>query len=216
MTAPLPETAEGSFSRLGTNGLKKLLYERDALAIGPGISTDPEVRDLVREVLQWEGFPAVVDADALNVLDGDLEILRTRGRDTVLTPHPGEMARLLGSSTADVQSDRIGAALECAGRSQSVVVLKGAGTIVACPEGTFYINTTGNPGMASGGTGDVLTGIIGALLARGCSPSDSALAAVYLHGAAGDLAAEKITEHALTATDIVDALGPAINEIRMD
>ena len=216
MTAPLPETAEGTFSRLGSNGLKKLVYERDALAIGPGISTDPEVRDLVREVLQWQGFPAVVDADALNVLEGDLALLRPRGRDTVLTPHPGEMARLLGCSTADVQADRIGAALECAGQSGSVVVLKGAGTVVAHPDGTFYLNTTGNPGMASGGTGDVLTGIIGALLARGCSPLDSSLAAVYLHGAAGDLAAEKITEHALTATDIVDSLGLALNEIRMD
>lgn len=216
MTAPLPETAEGSFSRLGANGLKKLIYDRDAVAIGPGISTDPEVGDLVREVLSWQGFPAVVDADALNVLDGNLELLRPRGPDTVLTPHPGEMSRLLGSNTTDVQSDRIGAALECAGRCQSVVVLKGAGTVVAHPEGTYYINTTGNPGMASGGTGDVLTGMIGALLARGCSALDSAAAAVYLHGAAADMAAERITEHALTASDIIDSLGPTLDGMRME
>ncbi len=216
MTSPLPETDEGSFSKLGANGLKKLIYGRDALAIGPGISTDPEVGELVREALKWEGFPAVVDADGLNALEGDLELLRPRGQDTVITPHPGEMSSLIGSSTRDVQSDRIGAALECAGRSGCVVVLKGAGTVVAHPDGTFYINTTGNPGMASGGTGDVLTGMIGALLARGCSPSDSALAAVYLHGAAADLAAERIGEHALTATDIIDSLGLTLIGMRTE
>lgn len=214
MAAPLHETAEGSFSRLGVHGLRKLIRERDALAIGPGISTHPEVGELVREVLKWEGFPAVVDADALNVLEGDLELLRPRGPHTVITPHPGEMSRLLGSSTKDVQSDRIGAALECAGRSGCVVVLKGAGTVVAHPDGTFYINTTGNPGMASGGTGDVLTGMIGALLARGCSPIKSAAASVFLHGAAGDMAAGKISEHSLTATDIVECLGPTLNQMR--
>ena len=216
MTSPLPETAEGSFSRLGANGLKKLIYERDALAIGPGISTDPEVGEMVRNVLKWEGFPAVIDADALNVLGGELELLRPRGASTVITPHPGEMSRLMGVSIKDVQSDRIGAALECAVRSECVVVLKGAGTVIAHPDGTFFINTTGNPGMASGGTGDVLTGMIGALLARGCSPLDSATAAVYLHGAAADLAAEKISEHALTATDIINSLGIALMGIRTE
>jgi len=216
MTSPLPETAEGSFSRLGVNGLKKLIYERDALGIGPGISTDPEVGELVREVLRWEGFPAVVDADALNVLEGDLELLRPRGQSTVITPHPGEMSRLIGSSVMDIQSDRIGAASECAGRSECIVVLKGAGTLVAHPDGTFYVNTTGNPGMASGGTGDVLTGMIGALLSRGCSPLDSALAAVFLHGAAADHAAERITEHALTATDIIDSLGLTLKGMRTE
>jgi len=216
MTSPLPETAEGSFSKLGINALKRLVKERDALGIGPGISTDPEVGELIREVLQWEGFPAVVDADALNLLEGKPELLRPRGQNTVITPHPGEMSRLIGSSIHDIQSDRIGAALECAGRSGCVVVLKGAGTVVAHPDGTFFINTTGNPGMASGGTGDVLTGMIGALLARGCTPLDSATAAVYLHGAAADLAAEKVTEHALTATDIIDSLGLTLMGIRTE
>ena len=216
MTSPLPETAEGSFSRLGANGLKKLIMERDALGIGPGISTDPEVGELVREVLKWEGFPAVLDADALNVLEGDLELLRPRGQSTVITPHPGEMSRLIGGSTRDVQSDRIGAALECAGRSGCVVVLKGAGTVVSHPDGTFFINTTGNPGMASGGTGDVLTGMIGALLARGCNTLDSTKAAVYLHGAAADLAAEKVSEHAITATDIIDSIGLTLMGMRTE
>jgi NAD(P)H-hydrate epimerase len=126
------------------------------------------------------------------------------------------MSSLIGSSTRDIQSDRTGAALECAGRCGCVVVLKGAGTVVAHPDGTFYINTTGNPGMASGGTGDVLTGIIGALLARKCSPLDSAMAAVYLHGAAADLAADKVTEHSLTATDIIESLGLTLMGMRTE
>jgi len=216
MVAPLPETAEGSFSRLGANGLKKLISERDALAMGPGISTDHEVGELLRDVLRWDGFPMVLDADALNLLEGDLQLLMPRGSDTVITPHPGEMARLLVSNTTDVQSDRTGAALECAGRSGCVVVLKGAGTVIAHPDGTFFVNTSGNPGMASGGTGDILTGMIGALLARGCTPFDSAAAAVYLHGTAGDLAAQSNTEEALMATDIIETIGEALKGIRTE
>jgi NAD(P)H-hydrate epimerase len=210
MAAPLPETPEGVLSSKGINALKRMISERDALAIGPGVSTHPEVKELVREVLRNDGFPAVVDADALNVLGPDLEFLRTRGHLTVLTPHPGEMARLLGVGTHDVQSDRVGCAIDCAQISGCIVVLKGAGTVVAQPEGRFYINTTGNPGMATGGTGDVLTGMIGALMAMGFDALVSALAAVSLHGSAGDLAAQRVTEHALTAADLVDSLGPAL------
>ncbi len=216
MTTPLPETEKGSLSRLGIKALIQLVSGRDALGIGPGLSTDPEVEELVRAILSREGFPAVVDADGLNVLRGDLEFLRHRGADTVLTPHPGEMATLLGCSVQDVQSDRIGSALECSGRSGCVVVLKGAGTVVAHPDGRFFVNTTGNPGMATGGTGDVLTGMIGALLAQGRDALESACAAVYLHGFAGDLAAEQNTEHALTATDIIDSLGQALTGIRTE
>lgn len=210
MAAPLPETAEGTLSVKGLNALIGMISERDALAIGPGLSTHPEVTDLVRKILGNDGFPAVVDADALNVLGSDLEFMRKRGHLTVLTPHPGEMARLLGIRTEEVQADRVGSARACAGKSGCTVVLKGAGTIVAQPDGRFYINTTGNPGMAAGGTGDVLTGMIGAILAMGFDALTSALAAVFLHGFAGDLAVETVTEHALTATDIIDSLGPAI------
>jgi len=188
----------------------------DALAIGPGLSTHTEVADLVRQILADGGFPAVVDADALNVLGSDLELFGKRGESTVLTPHPGEMARLLGIPTNDVQADRIGCAKACALKSGCTVVLKGAGTVVAQPDGRFFINSTGNPGMATGGTGDVLTGMIGAILAMGFDSLTSALAAVFLHGAAGDLAAVTITEHALTATDVIDSLGPALRGLQAE
>ncbi|UCG37746.1 MAG: NAD(P)H-hydrate dehydratase, partial [bacterium] len=190
--------------------------ERDALALGPGISTHEDTRTVVRGLLTDENYPAVVDADALNVLGQDLGVLKGRGARTVLTPHPGEMARLLGISSRDVQSDRIGSALRCARESGCTVVLKGAGTVVAQPDGRYLINTTGNPGMATGGTGDVLTGMIGALLAMGHSPLRSAAASVYLHGAAGDRAAARTTEHTLTATDIIDSLGETLRDALME
>ena len=132
---------------------------------------------------------------------------------TVLTPHPGEMARLMGITSEEVQADRIGTALECSRNSSCVVVLKGARTVVAAPDGRYHVNLTGNPGMASAGTGDVLTGMIGALLSRGVDPVNSALASVYLHGLAGDAAADKFTEHSLTAGDVLDHIGPALKSI---
>jgi len=213
MTAPLPETADGSISFGGLKAIEKLLEGKSAIAIGPGLSMDEETVAFVREVLTWEGFAAVVDADALNAIGTDLHILQVRGDHTVLTPHPGEMARLLGTGIMDVQADRIGSSLMCAEQSGCTVVLKGARTIVARPDGAFFINTTGNPGMATGGTGDVLTGILGALLASGRSAITSALASVYLHGAAGDRAAEQITEHSLIASDVIDNMGVSLKEI---
>jgi len=213
MTAPLPETAEGSLSRQGLKALEKLIGERDALAIGPGLSVNEDTAGLVREVLSWTGFPAVVDADALNAINGDLKLLKPRGAMTVLTPHPGEMARLMGITSEEVQADRIGTALECSRNSSCVVVLKGARTVVAAPDGRYHVNLTGNPGMASAGTGDVLTGMIGALLSRGVDPVNSALASVYLHGLAGDAAADKFTEHSLTAGDVLELIGPTLKGI---
>ena len=210
MAAPLPENSEGAFSAKGLMALREMIAERDALAIGPGISTHPDVAELVKNLLEDTYFPAVVDADALNVVGTEIEFFRKRGSLTVLTPHPGEMGRLLGIETGKVQGDRVGSALSCATRSGCTVVLKGAGTVVAHPDGRFFINGTGNPGMATGGTGDVLTGMIGAILAMGFDPLESALAAVFLHGAAGDLASERTTEHALIASDIIDSLGPAL------
>ncbi|MDF1536610.1 MAG: NAD(P)H-hydrate dehydratase [bacterium] len=213
MVEPLPENDGGSLSSKGLTALKGLLESRDALAIGPGLSTDPEVGKLVKGVLMEVNCPAVVDADALNVLAGGIGLLKERSAGTVLTPHPGEMARILGIDSREVQRDRIGSALKAASLSGAVVVLKGAGTVVAEPGGSYFINTTGNPGMATGGSGDVLTGMIGALLAMGHGPVESSIAAVHLHGAAGDHAAERVSEHALTASDIIESLGTVLREL---
>ncbi len=213
MTEPLPETPEGTISYAGLQAIRSLLDDRDALAIGPGLTVHEETSRLVREVLISTDLPVVIDADALNALDGELELIQARSGHTVLTPHPGEMGRLLGVSTVQVQADRVGASQKCANESGAVVVLKGARTVITQPGGSYYINMTGNPGMATAGSGDVLTGMIGAMLARGLDPLTSSLASVYLHGAAGDHAADRVTEHSLTATDLLDNIGPALKNI---
>ena len=213
MTEPLPETGDGTLSAEGIKQLGALISARDALAIGPGLSVHEETASLVREVLSWPDFPAVVDADALNAIDGDLDLLKHRGELTVLTPHPGEMAGLMGITSNEVQLDRTGTAVECSRITGCIVVLKGARTVVAVPDGRYFVNLTGNPGMASAGTGDVLTGMIGALLSRGADPLSSALASVYLHGLAGDAAADAFTEHSMIAGDVVDQIGPTLKGI---
>jgi len=180
-----------------------------ALAVGPGLGTSPASRALLDEALA-SNLPAVLDADALNLLAGRPELLRDRRVPTVLTPHPGEASRLLGVRTAAIVDDVEGAARRLAERSGATVVLKGFRSVVASPEGDVSRVLSGNPGMASGGSGDVLTGIVGALLARGLTARDAASSAAFLHGLAGDLACERTGEEALVASDVVEALGEAI------
>jgi NAD(P)H-hydrate epimerase len=180
-----------------------------ALAVGPGLGTSTASRALLDAALD-SALPAVLDADALNLLTGRPELLRGRSVPTVLTPHPGEASRLLGVTTAAIADDVEGAARRLAERSGSTVVLKGFRSVVATPEGTVARILSGNPGMASGGSGDVLTGVVGALLARGLSSRDAAHAAAFLHGLAGDLACERVGEEALVASDVVEALGEAV------
>jgi NAD(P)H-hydrate epimerase len=180
-----------------------------ALAAGPGLGTSPASRALLDAVL-GAGLPAVLDADALNLLSGRPETLLGRDLPTVLTPHPGEASRLLGLPTATVVEDAEGAARLLAERSGATVVLKGFRSVVAAPGGRTARVLAGNPGMATGGSGDVLTGVVGALLARGLSGWDAASAGAFLHGLAGDLAAERLGEDALTASDVAEAVGEAV------
>lgn len=187
----------------------EIVAGRDAIAIGPGVPTGDWGRQLVLEILGAARVPVVVDADGLNHLAGALETIAALEVPVVLTPHPGEAARLLGSSAADVQRDRLGAARELASRSRAVCVLKGARTVIAEPGGFAAINPTGNPGMATAGSGDVLTGVIGALLAQGLPAAGAARLGVFVHGLAGDVAAETLGARAVTASDIAEALAPA-------
>ena len=180
-----------------------------ALAVGPGLGTSPASRALLDAALQ-SALPAVLDADALNLLAGRPELLQGRNAPTVLTPHPGEASRLLGVPTAVLCGDVEAAAKRLAERSGATVVLKGFRSVVATPDGEVRRILSGNPGMASGGSGDVLTGIVGAFLARGLAARDAAASAAYLHGLAGDLASERTGEEALVASDIVEALGDAL------
>jgi NAD(P)H-hydrate epimerase len=183
-----------------------------ACAIGPGLTQHYETVQVVRNLVRRLAVPSVIDADGVNALAGSLDVLRKPKAPMILTPHPGEMARLTGLSSAAVQKDRIGIASGFAAKHGVVLVLKGAGTVIATPRGEAFINTTGNPGMASGGTGDVLTGMIGSFLAQGYPPVQAACLGVYLHGLAGDLAAKERGEAGMVAGDVIGKIPEAIKE----
>jgi ADP-dependent NAD(P)H-hydrate dehydratase / NAD(P)H-hydrate epimerase len=212
MTVGLVETPDATVSAFALDHVLQLPCT--AIAAGPGLGTDDAVAAFVTGLLERATAPLVLDADALNVLAGEPGRLTARdGRVVVVTPHPGEMARLLGIPTADVQAHRLEAARTLASTHGLFVVLKGHRTIIATPDGRAFINTTGNPGMATGGTGDVLTGMIAAWLGQLDDPASACCLAVHLHGAAGDLAADDEGEIAMTAGDLVARLGDAVLEL---
>jgi len=214
MTEPLPETPARTLALKARDVIVELAAPRDAVAIGPGIGLDEETQQLVRSLIQELRKPLAADADALTALAGHLEALRAAPSVRCLTPHPGEMARMLGARVDDVQRDRIETAREFATRYRVYVVLKGARSVIGTPDGRVFVNPSGNPGMASGGTGDVLTGMLGAFLARGMEPGAALQSSVYLHGSAGDIAAERVGEEALIARDVVAAIPEAFKRLR--
>jgi len=219
MTEPLAETDSGSISSraLDYGRFAKLAEDKTVLALGPGLSTHPETVQFVRTVVEQFDCPLVLDADALNALVGKLEILhRRRAAQVVLTPHPGEMARLLGTTSAEVQRRRVETAQKLAQQYKVFVILKGHRTLVAAPDGQVYVNPTGNAGMATGGVGDVLTGMVaGAMAQWPTAPLGDVLClAVYLHGLAGDQAVLAQGEQALIASDITEALPRAWRLLR--
>ncbi len=238
MTLPLPETEAGAdgmrenapFPSKGhltgdaLNAIIDAAKRKNAIAVGPGLGTARETVSLVRAILTCDAFseiPMVIDADGLNAIvpppettDGTknpLVSMKNRKAPTILTPHPGEMARLTGKSTQEIQANRLEIARQFAISHQIILVLKGAGTVVALPDGTVHICPTGNPGMASGGMGDVLTGIIAGFLAQGLPPADAALAGVYIHGLCGDMLAETRGAFGFTATNIIQSIPETIH-----
>jgi hydroxyethylthiazole kinase-like uncharacterized protein yjeF len=213
MTEALPETAARSPALKARDTIAALAAARDAVAIGPGLGLDEETQALVRELASTLPRPLVLDADALTALAGQVERLRGAPAPRCLTPHPAEMARLTGGAVAEVERDRIETARRLARDAGVWVVLKGAGSVIAAPSGEAWVNPTGNPGLASGGTGDVLTGMAGAFLARGLAPEAALQTAVYLHGLAGDLAAGRLGEEALVASDVIAALPEAFRAL---
>jgi NAD(P)H-hydrate epimerase len=217
MTWPLPETeAETLAFEAAAPALERAAAEMDALAIGPGLSRHEATRRFAREVVERAPVPFVCDADALFALAEDLGPLERARSAGILTPHPGEMARLTGASTAEVQRARDAVARAFAARfPRHVLVLKGHGTLVAAGE-RIWRASTGNPGMATGGTGDVLTGTILGLLGRGLPPYEAARLGVHAHGRAGDLARDRLGETGLTASDVLDALPQAFRELEGD
>ena len=212
MLAALKEGVEGAVSLENLGGLEELIKEKriSVVAVGPGLSTKGEASEFARELVARVRLPMVIDADALNAFAGRDDLLKGEGRVMVLTPHPGEMARLAGMTVAEVEKDRVGLARKFAMAHKVTLVLKGWRTLVAHPDGRIAVNTSGNPAMAKGGSGDILTGIVAAMLAQ--FPEDVARAveaAVTLHGLAGDFAATAMDEHTVLATDTVACLSDA-------
>src|SRR5499427_492377 len=214
MTEPISETAAQSLAVKAREHLIDLAMPRDAVALGPGISLDPETQALARALVAEAPRPMVIDADALSALAGHLDLLAEVPAPRVLTPHPGEMARMLGVSIAQVQADRIETVRRFCLQYRVYLVLKGARSVLGAPDGRVFINPTGNPGMATGGSGDVLTGMIGAFLARRFEPVVALQAGCYLHGLAGDLAAADHGEEGLVAGDIIEAIPAALAPVR--
>ena len=203
MTAPLVDS-QGEVCLQALDELMPLTVGKQALAIGPGMGLGKETGDLIRLLVQDTDLPTVIDADGLAALSGHMNIFKRKvDRQIVLTPHPGEMARLTGISIAEIQSDRFSAARDFAMSHQLVLVLKGARTLTASPDGRVYVNNSGNAGLASGGMGDVLTGLIGSLLAQGLAAFDAAALGVYLHGLAADRLLDTFGDAGLLATDVM-------------
>ena len=213
MTVPMPETKAHTLARSGLDRLLAFTRVRTAIAIGPGLTTHPETVELIQELVKRVDKPCVLDADALNALAGKASLLTESKLPPILTPHPGEMARLgIDASPQSVNADRIGVAGRFARERGVLVVLKGARTIVARPDGMIAVCPTGNPGMATAGTGDVLTGMIVGLLAQGLTPWDAACTGTYFHGLAGDLAAGQIGQAAMTAGDLIEHIPKALSQ----
>lgn len=213
MTLPLPETPAGTIASDAADLCLKNLKNKSALAIGPGLTTHKGVQDFLETLLPEVTCPVVIDADGLNSLAKIPGLLAKMKAEVVLTPHPKEMARLINSTTKAVQARRIETAQEFAQAHGVTVLLKGAPTLVALADGRVRLNPTGNPGMATGGTGDVLTGMIAGFLAQGLSSSDAAIAGAYLHGLTGDRVADELSETSLIAGDLLRALPETLKQI---
>jgi hydroxyethylthiazole kinase-like uncharacterized protein yjeF len=210
MTEPLSETLQGTIAKRAFARLGALAGGKTVLAVGPGISRNSDTAELVRTLVDKADVPLVLDADGLNAFEGHDDQLNGKGRLLVITPHPGEMARLAGCSTAEIQKDRVRVARDFAREHELIVVLKGNRTLVVESSGEAWVNTTGNPGMSTGGTGDILTGMVAAMIAQ--NPKDvlvAVCAAVHLHGLAGDVMRERVGEHSLVATDLLLGLPEA-------
>jgi NAD(P)H-hydrate epimerase len=219
MTEALAETFDGAIAQEAVEQALRLAEKKNVIAVGPGLSSSEDsTRSFVRELVERRTTPMVIDADGLNALaPWPSELKGSDELPIIVTPHPGEMARLIGKTNADVQADRIGIAREFATTHQVIVVLKGSRSLIAEPDGNVYVNPTGNAGMATAGSGDVLTGLIAGLLAQ--SPMDvlgATIAGVFLHGLAGDIAASKLGMRSMIASDIIANLSEAILQVGGD
>ena len=216
MTLPLAESASGVCGYEAFDEIMKFIRDKEVVVLGPGLTAEEPVKKLVLKLIVASKIPLVIDADGVNCLSDNTNVLKKAKAQVIITPHPGEMARLIGSTAKDVQADRIGIASRFAKEHKIIVVLKGARTIIAEPSGRIFINPTGNPGMATAGTGDVLSGMIGGFIAQGYSPLDACNMAVYMHGLAGDEIAKKKGEIGMIATDLLNILPQVITSFHKE
>lgn len=214
MTIPLKETDVGSISSDNLIPLKKLQENCDVITIGCGISRNEETQSLVKDFIEIANKPMVIDADGLNAISNSIDILKTIRNTVIITPHSAEMARLTNLSVKEVEDKRERVAYEFAKKYNVIVVLKGANTVMALPEGDIFINTTGTPALAKGGSGDVLTGMIGSFLAQGLSAKDAVLISVFIHGLAGQKCEEKLSVYSVTATDVIEQIPLILREMQ--
>jgi len=212
MTLPLAESKKRSLGKKARKEILDFSGRCDAVVIGPGLGDADETRALIRELVKKIECPIVLDADGLNALEGKAILLKKRKFRTVITPHPGEMARLIKKDVSFLQMQRAEIAKKVAKDTGAIVCLKGHRTVVASPDGQVYVNDTGNSGMASGGTGDVLTGMIASFIGQGVDDFSSTVSAVYLHGLAGDIAAREKGPFSMVATDILECLPRAFEK----
>jgi NAD(P)H-hydrate epimerase len=226
MVLVLPDAGDGTLSEKSLPVISRFLEEKaDVLAVGPGIGVTPGTRKIVKALVKTSPSPLIIDADGLNSIEGSRLLFRKAKSPVILTPHSGEMARLCSFSgnekrktreifkAADIERDRIGVAQGFAEETGVYLVLKGTPTVIATPEGNVYMNTTGNPGMATAGTGDVLAGMISGILGQTRDAGSSSILAVYLHGLAGDIAASEKGTHSLIASDIIEKIPAAFCSI---
>jgi NAD(P)H-hydrate epimerase len=206
MTEPLPETPKQTLSLRAFSTIVRLCENKKAVIIGPGLGTFKETQSLVLKLIRTLELPIILDADGLTALATQPKTLPIKNSSLILTPHPGEMARLIRSTVKEVLEDRIGLSKNFSQSQHVYLILKGHPTLITTPKGEVFINPTGNPGMASGGTGDVLTGLIGGLVCQGFDILPSLQIAVYLHGMAGDEGAQEMGEKSLIATDVIEKI----------
>lgn len=214
ITRPLKDTPKGTIDLSSINEVVEGIQKSDVVAIGPGCGNSNELFELIKQVLNNSSSPVVIDADGLNALSKNIEILKESKSEVVLTPHLGEMSRLIGKSIEEINEDKINIVKEFTKEYNVILVLKSARTMIGLPTGEIYINVNGNSGMSTGGSGDILTGIITSLIAQGVEPEKAALLGVFIHGYSGDIAAEEKGEYGMLAEDIVKSIGRVFKDLK--